>query len=364
MNAMLPGGKLSPHGSQATVNHSQKRPRGHSIRPSPAVRRWECLWFSLVFAWISAPLEGAVLRTQRIELHAGWNAVFLEVDPVNPAPSAVFQGAPVEIVTAFKPESKASFYPRNPSEHHWQSEGWDVWYPAQHPEAFLSTLGLVRGNQAYMIKATADHVWSIPGAVTGRTIEWEPDSFTFTGLSVDAASPPTFQSYFAGAKAHQGQRMLRLVSGRWTLIRDAGQATIRSGEAYWIYSKGASDFQGPVRIRAGGGQCLSFGSVDNGLQLEVTNADAAQAQLLIEQVASDTGVPLAYEFRDLGNLTSAYVSMPEVLALPALQPAGRTSLRFFVRREELTQPKQATLLKISNLKGALVWVPVEASRAE
>ena len=43
------------------------------------------------------------LRTQEIALHAGWNAVYLEVAPVAAAPAEVFAGLPVDRVATLIP---------------------------------------------------------------------------------------------------------------------------------------------------------------------------------------------------------------------------------------------------------------------
>lgn len=343
----------------------RSQPRERRVR-SGVLRRVACLALALavLLAAPFSPASAAVVRTQTITLRAGWNAVFLEVDPLDPTPTAAFRGLAIETVAAFRAETKPEFYPRNPTEHPWQDEGWDIWYAPTRPEAFLSTLSLVRGQRAYLIQATTDQTWAITGNVVARPIEWTADSFTLTGFSVDPEAPPTFQRFFAGATAHRGQRVLRLTSGRWTLVRDPAQATLRSGEAYWVFSKGASDFQGPIRVQAGGGQRLGFGDAENGLRLEVANADASAAQVMIETLPAGDPLPLSYEFRDLKSLATAYVSMPDALALPSLRPAARTSLNLFVKREQMTRPAQSGLLKISNLKGALVWVPVEVSRPE
>lgn len=338
------------------VFESSRRASGVGRLPGP-------LGFFIALAMLLAPrLAADVLRTQSIQLRAGWNAVFLEVDPVNADPASVFAGLPVDVATTFAQEAKAVYFPRDPAEHPWQEEGWSVWYAPARPDAFLSTLNAVRGQRAYLVKVSADAKWTVSGKVVGRSIQWAPDSFTLTGFSVEPDSPPTFAKLLAGASAHRGQRVFRLVNGLWTLVRDHAQTPVRSGEAYWIFSKGASDFQGPIRVKPLVGDKLAFGDTSNGLRLELANADSAAAYILMQKIPIAEPLALSYEHRDLSSLATSYPALPDTYALPPLPPAARSSIRLYVRREQMTSPNQSALLKVSNLDGFVVWVPVEANR--
>ena len=52
---------------------------------------------------VAAQATDIPLRTQSVPLRAGWNSVFLDVEPLDPAPSAVFARLPVTKVAAFLP---------------------------------------------------------------------------------------------------------------------------------------------------------------------------------------------------------------------------------------------------------------------
>ena len=54
----------------------------------------------------AAPL--AALREQVIPLRAGWNAVFVEVEPVESEPARVLAGLPVEILAGFFRQTHAA----------------------------------------------------------------------------------------------------------------------------------------------------------------------------------------------------------------------------------------------------------------
>jgi hypothetical protein len=330
----------------------------------PGVARRALLGFliGLSLAAMGPVGRAEALRSQVIPLRTGWNAVFLEVDPLDARPEQVLAGAPVEMVAMFHPEVKPVLYPRNPAEHRWQEEGWDVWYAATRPEAFLSNLSFMRGQRAYLIRVSENYSWTIRGKVIQRPIQWAADAFTLTGFAVDPADPPTFGSYFAGGRSHAGQQMFRLENGIWVLVRDPGHTKLGSGEAYWIFSKGASRFQGPLRAKPPMGDGLAFGARANDLQLEFANDGTAPLDLWVESVPGEEPLPLSYEFRDRKNLFTTYPVLPSVLVLPDLQPSSKTTLRLSVRREDMTRPSQSGLLKVHNGNGVVLWIPVEASK--
>jgi|GEM_PF-2094567 len=49
-------------------------------------------------------------RTQTIQMEAGWNAVYLEIEPLKGAPSELFAGTPIEIAASyFRPVTPMGF---------------------------------------------------------------------------------------------------------------------------------------------------------------------------------------------------------------------------------------------------------------
>jgi hypothetical protein len=136
---------------------------------------------------------------------------------------------------------------------------------------------------------------------------------------------------------------------------------MRGGEAYWIFSKGASQFQGPIAVKLGGGNRLAFGSSANGLSVELSNAGDRTTQFFVEQLPAGNALPLHYEFRDLKTLATSYPTLPSVMVLPPLAPTAKTSLRLFVRREDQAGSGQSALLKISDGEGAVRWISASCS---
>src|SRR5688572_20728020 len=124
-------------------------------------------FFALVLAasmW-GGPTASAVERQQSISLLKGWNSVFLEVEPTLRKPAELFAGTPIEIVAGFFPQTRPAAYIRNPGDAPWREEGWAVWYAPGRPDAVVTSLHAVNGNQPYLVHSTADFTWKVSGQV-------------------------------------------------------------------------------------------------------------------------------------------------------------------------------------------------------
>ena len=109
-------------------------------------------------------------RTQTVSLTAGWNAVFLEVEPLDAAPGAVFKGLPVDIAAAYFPHEATTQFVTNPGVHLFKGLGWGVWYAEDRPDAFLKTLNAIYGQQAYLIHTKQAFQWKVDGLAAVLTV--------------------------------------------------------------------------------------------------------------------------------------------------------------------------------------------------
>jgi len=310
-----------------------------------------------------ASATSTATREQSIQLRAGWNSIFIEVEPLVQKPAELFAGTPVEIVAAFFPQTHPTTYIKNPGDAPWREEGWQVWYAPQRDDGFLANLYSIHGNQAYLIYAQTAFTWSVRGGVNVRSIRWQPNSYNLTGFQVDRSSPPTFQKFFASSAAHRGQKIYRLIDGVWTPVRDLSTTAMQSGEAYWVYCSGGSLYQGPISLRLAAGEELSFGSVARDARVELVNASANSARLVVEPIGIADSLPLSYVRQDLQNLRTTFPELPSRLELPV--DAGSSQfLRLAARREKMTAARQSMLLRISDGEGVELWLPVVADRAQ
>lgn len=302
---------------------------------------------------VPIPSQAWALRTQTLELSQGWNAIFLEVDPVNAAPGVVFGGVPVDIVTVFFPQTHPAPYLREPGDAPWREEGWGVWYAPERPDSFLSSLQVIQGGRPYLVLAREAAVLEVTGRVLFRSIRWQPNSYNFTGLPVDPAAPPTFSAFFAGSKAHRGQRIYRLIEGRWTPVQGPAQQRIRAGEAYWIYCDGVSDYQGPLRVRLPSPDALRFVAVGSSLRIDFTGLVEEPIRVELQAVAG-SGLSLKQEVCDLKSFRRSYPPLPATLGLGMVQPGETRVLRLAAGGEA----NATGLLCVRTDCGVQFWIPV------
>lgn len=303
------------------------------------------------------------VRTQQITLRAGWNAVFLEVQPSVAEPGEIFRGLPVEIVACFYPGSQEAGLLRPPGGASWREEGWAVWYAPHRPESFAGNLSTLQSQRGYLILATADATWSVTGRPRAHHLAWHANSCSFTGLPVDPAAPPTFAEFFRGSPAHARLRIFQLQSGQWKRVADPATARIRSGEAYWIQTDGPSTWQGPLWVRLPTIGELDFDVHSPGYSLDFENLSTTSARIQIETWGDAGSLPLRRLIRLAGSQTMERNILPAKLRLPDLTSGRRTTLWLEPARESLASDTAETLLRITDGRGTQLWLPVRARRS-
>jgi len=350
------------------------------MRPVPS--RWEPV---LPPPWISRVLTGglrvgafgvavflmlsgacgpamAASRTQSIALSAGWNAVQIAVQPTNAALIDLFQGRPIEVVATYlRPSGPAQFI-QNPDEIEWSRSGWAVWYAAGREDHALSTLHTLQSHRAYLIRCRTGVTLELEGEVEHRPIQWPPNAFHLVGFDVDPDNPPDFASFFGGSSAHRNEAMFRLLEGLWTPVQ--GAEKVHSGEAYWIYTRGASDFQGPLVLELPFGRVLDFSDFGSAAEVRLRNAGPTpMASIRIERHPATAGsppaLPLSLVIRDPETLAPSYPPLPDPFLLSALAPGATERLDLHLRRRDLSGPASA-LFRITGSTGARAWLPVSA----
>jgi hypothetical protein len=307
--------------------------------------------------------QASTQRTQNIELHAGWNAVFLEVQPNAAKPGEVFGGLPVETVASFFPGRQEAQYLRNPGDAPWREEGWAVWYAPSKSEAFLSNLYEIQALRPLLVRASSDFTLTVTGEARASSLEWYPNTCTFTGLPIDPEAPPTFAQFFAGSTAHQRMRIFRLTNGAWKLVTNPASDHARSGEAYWVQTDGASTYQGPLRVKMPVGGELDFDLHGSGASLKFVNESAlTPAQVRIDVTSGPDGLPLRQVTRNPATLQTVRGSLPGTFELSSLAAGQSQSLRLEPDRDAMRGAGGATLLRITDGRGTQLWLPIRARR--
>lgn len=307
-------------------------------------------------------------RTQEIALVEGWNAVFLEVEPLDDSPAKVFAGLPVDKVATLFGSPSSSQFVTDPGVDLFKGQGWGVWYAPGLPEAFLKSLDAINGNRAYLIHATEDCQWRISGVVKVQAADWQPDAFNLVGFPVRAPGGPTFEQFFAGSKAHRGQPIYRLVEGRWKRVLEPSAETIRSGESFWVFCQGGSDFQGPLRVETPTSQGILLGR--GAADLILRNDCPHPLNPTVQHVPGEGApVPMSILVRTFGNPFAPVMPVAARMPagawqqeLPPLELGASIAVPLECRAAEMLLPQQGSLLKITTDIGSVRWIPVSGFR--
>lgn len=315
---------------------------------------------------LTVNLAGAdIVRVQTINLHKGWNAIFLQVDPTNPKPADCFAGTPVTIAAAFTGADRSVQFVQNPSTNNFaHQKGWSVWYAPSRPDAFLTKIFQLSGNKPYLLYAESDYVWNVSGNARLTSVKWKPNSFTLAGFGVDEVSPPTFDQFFDGSPAHHPYQIYRLINDSWTKLDNAQTTQMHSGEAYWIYCKGSSDYQGPLAAQIPSGLTFTL-SGGNPAGLVLLNNSRNPLNVQVQNMAGGTQMPLAFMLRavtDTNVITGAY-DLPDHYSLPSFDAGEKRGLWLTLRPEKMSSATQTGLLKITTDLGTQCWLPVTGNRS-
>ena len=205
-----------------------------------------------------ATLARAQTAGQTVTLAAGWNAVWLEVEPVYPpgdpkagqpkAPADVFTNAEIDIVATPKPlAGSAEFFASEPgSITTFNKDDWQQWKRTDLTGA--NNLSTVFGNRPYLVHTTgaATVSLSLTGKVRFFRPTWSPDRYNLLGFGLEGVR--SFGDFFnpSGTK-HPVDKIFTLESnGSWVKVTAA--QTMDSGKAYWIFASGPSTYMGPVAV--------------------------------------------------------------------------------------------------------------------
>ncbi len=327
----------------------------------PICRR---LWLlaGMLVVLLAIPVLATAQITQTLELQAGWNAVYITVQPDPRKPADVF--APiidsVESVWTYFHDGDAVEFIVDPAEEEWNTAGWHSFFPEGRQPAYLTNLYAIFANRAFLIRMREAKTLTLTGEPSATPVDWAADSYNFTGLNVDPGNPPTFAKYFAGSPAHAGQPVYRLgAGGEWQRIENLDEAQVKTGEAYWIYCDGASEFQGALYYILPMHDGLRFGDTLPELGVTIVNA-SDMARNLVFNYDSGT-IPLAYRFYDAG---SGRYQWGDLQSMPAeMIEAGDRINRYFAIRRELMEPgEHEAVLEITDNQGFRALVPVTARK--
>jgi hypothetical protein len=239
----------------------------------------------------------------------------------------------------------------------------------------------IQGGRAYLIKlkpGASALTWNLTGIPVLRQPDWIPDSLNFVGFAVAAGSEPTFATFFAAAPAHTGQPIYRLDAlGKWAVVANPSSTSMRRGEAFWVNSKGASTFSGPVGVSTDQVRGLLFARLVIDQTIVIKNLAAVSRTISVQPAASVAPpvtnspvlagvVPLSFYVVDTTNKIFGWVQFNSTLQR-TLAPGEEWRLRVEVNRDQMAAfnpPPGAngvlyqSLLRITDGAGVQSWIPV------
>lgn len=354
------------------------------------------LGISLVASALVATAH-AQSATQSVTLSAGWNAVWLEVEPVDGngaalPPEGVFTNPAIVMMATPKPlAGMAEFFAEDPSAvNTFNQEDWQQWKRTDPTGG--NDLPLVEGNRPYLIQVaagTAPFTVTLTGKARFFRPKWNPDRYNLVGFGLSGT--PTFDQFFgpSGSK-HAVSKIYTLdaASGNWQHV--TGSAGMVSGRAYWVYCSGPSNYMGPVAVSfdgastgrlgfAGPADAVSVGSGVDELKLDLEEvvfsnlgtATVAPALDLISKSSDGLALHVVRPAADSlsylrGNQVDSAVGAGASSSLGESVASLKTAtLTLGALRSWPDDASRTNLYRLNtSATGASFWLPVTAFRSE
>ena len=365
------------------------------------------------YAANSAATTDAATTTQTFPLQAGWNAIYLEVEPINTSPLVniappnedpvmVHEKSTVEVVfgslqcdkclesvwTWNTPTSQID-YIVDPSEGLWDAPGWRRYIPEQNvgpdgaSRAFLTDLANLHANTAYLVKLKDDppdatYSLTVTGTPVVEDHHWVKGSYNLAGFPIAPddlySTPPTVDEFLLkGLHATGGAPPITEIrtlnaNGNWSGPM-AGSDLLEHGAAYLVYyAEPASETQDPeanytaplhIMDAVRDGLAFTRGAAGRQHELTIENLSAGDVTVSLQLIGS-TGAGVALYLTDpVPEAGPQDLSMPVPVALGAYEPKV---LKLALSAAEQTGDG-AALLQISSDELGTRWLlPVSAEK--
>lgn len=327
---------------------------------------WGCVALGLAGGWPER--ANAQEMEQKLILQPGWNSIFLEVQPTNTAPDAVFTNAEIRGVWTWSARVAATTFIQNPSETGWNTSEWLVHFPGGSTNAFLSTLYGIYAQQAYLVKvAAATNVeLNVVGRPVMQTPAWAPDAYNLRGFPVDdSVGSVSFLQFFAPSAAHydRASRQLERIyelnpAGQWVLVN--GSNDMSRGIAYWVYCRGASTYAAPLFVTTTTGDGMAF--LDSSQSKEMTFRNLTTNQAVCRINNQEPAIPLAYQSLTSLSTVDGWFDFGTMFELQ-LGAEQAVPLKLMLKPAEMATARQENILWVQDAATTLWFVPVSAERA-
>jgi len=256
----------------------------------------------LLFLVALVPAGRAQWLTQTNQLRAGWNAVYLHVDPLHTDINGLVDALdPIEEIwlwNAVLPPSQIVATPQLPA-----GSQWSVWTRNDGPASMLQFL---RGNSALLVRVTdtvPSFAWKVQGRPAAPLYRWTLSGLNFIGFPT-ALPSPTFDSFLApDAQAldwGQSAEIFRYQGGIlgatnpvWVAPLIYRNTLLRRDQAYWVRTGELTNqffnqYFGPFRIRGSDLEGIQFGEIAGQTRMYLQNMTTSNLVVTLQQVPSET----------------------------------------------------------------------------
>lgn len=320
----------------------------------------------ITLSFLEVHNAGAEPVSQQFQLYAGWNAIFLEVEPDDSKPATVFASLSPQLVSVWVWNSNAGTveFIQNPEELTPDHPKYLSYFP---DNPVLTNLHAINGNSAYLVNMSGPATLTVTGEPLPPRIDWQPNSFNLVGFHLQAGAEPIFGDYFDSfGEFHDSEgnfgEVYRLdnASGQWQQVLAIDQMT--AGESVWVYCRGSSSFAAPFNLVLEQGQALDFATILTTQNIEFKNLKPADGGPIALELAAEDPVSdwLYYWQLDPATGTGQWLSLQQQPAsLPiVIEPGEIERLRLGVKRSTLTPGEQAlTNIAILDAQGTEVLLP-------
>ncbi|MBK1791222.1 hypothetical protein [Persicirhabdus sediminis] len=318
-----------------------------------------------------SPEGNGPFTTQEIALKKGWNAIYLELEPINNQLNEVFAGTPIEIVSAYSRPVTAMEFIDSPDEILPDRKHWNVWYAPSREDAVFSNLSVLQAHHCYLVFSNEAYDLNIKGAAFFGNAQWHPNAFNFVGFPIDSAGKPTMTQFFDSALAQSELKIYTLKQGNWVLVTQPSAEMIEPNTAYWVYSDGASDFTGPIKVdfndSSRGG--MVYNQNVSSKELVLKNVSSFPQSLTLSLVHGESGqLPVSYLVRSLGSVDQPIevVAQPlnDDLSIGPVEPGASFKLNLQVDQELISSAVTSATLSITSTAGQRIDIPMVSLRSD
>ncbi|MHC1762724.1 MAG: FG-GAP repeat domain-containing protein [Verrucomicrobiia bacterium] len=191
--------------------------------------------------------------TQTNTLNAGWNGVYLHVDPGNETvEKLVDTGGRIEQIWRWE-APEASLRSNTDQQIRDTVSYWSRWKRSES----ANTLSNLVGNSAYLVRVTGvgSLTWKVKGKPLPPQYSWSLRGLNFVGFPANPAAPKSLSAFFgSGGETLQNAEIYRYTGANATdptdpvRVTDLAAVTVARGEAYWIRTTNYNRYFGPFEL--------------------------------------------------------------------------------------------------------------------